>query len=85
MPTAPGLYTVRLYSNGALLASSAVITVAAPVNATLTAPKHRVNVNTLEQQPAAQLELNEIGVCHLTVDSPVGGPTTITAELPCES
>jgi bifunctional enzyme CysN/CysC len=41
------------------------------VNATLAAPKFRVNVNTLEQQAAAQLELNEIGVCHLTLDSPV--------------
>jgi bifunctional enzyme CysN/CysC len=41
------------------------------VNATLAAPKFRVNVNTLEQQAAQQLELNEIGVCHLTLDSPV--------------
>jgi bifunctional enzyme CysN/CysC len=41
------------------------------VNATLAAPKYRVNVNTLEQQAAQQLELNEIGVCHLTLDSPV--------------
>ncbi len=41
------------------------------VNATLAAPKHRVNVNTLEQQPAQQLELNEIGLCNVTLDSPV--------------
>ncbi|MEO8316590.1 MAG: sulfate adenylyltransferase subunit CysN, partial [Pseudomonadota bacterium] len=41
------------------------------VNATLAAPKYRVNVNTLEQQAASQLELNEIGVCSLTLDSPV--------------
>jgi bifunctional enzyme CysN/CysC len=41
------------------------------VNATLATPKYRVNVNTLEQQPALQLELNEIGVCNVTLDSPV--------------
>ncbi|MEO6078735.1 MAG: sulfate adenylyltransferase subunit CysN [Steroidobacteraceae bacterium] len=41
------------------------------VNATLAAPKYRVDVNTLEQQPAQQLELNEIGVCTVTLDSPV--------------
>ncbi|MBL7507715.1 adenylyl-sulfate kinase, partial [Escherichia coli] len=33
------------------------------VGATITEPKHRLNVNTLEQQPAKRLELNEIGVC----------------------
>ena len=32
---------------------------------------HRVNVNTLEQQPAQQLDLNEIGLCHVTLDRPV--------------
>jgi bifunctional enzyme CysN/CysC len=41
------------------------------VNATLAAPKHRVNVNTLEKQTAQQLELNEIGLCQLTLDRPV--------------
>jgi bifunctional enzyme CysN/CysC len=41
------------------------------VNATLAAPKHRVNVNTLEQQPAQQLELNEIGLCNVNLDAPV--------------
>jgi bifunctional enzyme CysN/CysC len=41
------------------------------VTASLTAPKHKVNVNTLEQLPARQLELNEIGVCNLTLDRPV--------------
>ncbi|HUG72927.1 MAG TPA: sulfate adenylyltransferase subunit CysN, partial [Steroidobacteraceae bacterium] len=41
------------------------------VNATVAPPRHRVNINTLEQQPAQQLELNEIGVCQLTLDSPV--------------
>ncbi len=41
------------------------------VNATIATPKYRVNVNTLEQQPAQQLELNEIGVCNVTLDSAV--------------
>ena len=41
------------------------------LSATLATPKHKVNVNTLEQQPARQLELNEIGVCNLTLDRPI--------------
>ena len=41
------------------------------VTATITSPRHKVNVNTLEQQPAKQLELNEIGVCHLSLDRSV--------------
>jgi bifunctional enzyme CysN/CysC len=41
------------------------------VNATLASPRHRVNVNTLEHQAAQQLELNEIGLCQLTLDRPV--------------
>jgi len=41
------------------------------VNATLAPPRYRVNVNTLEQQPAPQLDLNEIGLCQLTLDHAV--------------
>jgi bifunctional enzyme CysN/CysC len=41
------------------------------VNATLAAPKYRTNVNTLEQQPAQQLDLNEIGLCQITLDRAV--------------
>jgi bifunctional enzyme CysN/CysC len=41
------------------------------VNATLATPRYRVNVNTLEQQPAQQLDLNEIGLCNVTLDRPV--------------
>jgi bifunctional enzyme CysN/CysC len=41
------------------------------VNATLATPKHRINVNTLEQQAALQLELNEIGVCNISLDRPI--------------
>jgi bifunctional enzyme CysN/CysC len=34
----------------------------------ITAPKYKVNVNTLEHLAAKQLELNEIGVCNLSLD-----------------
>jgi bifunctional enzyme CysN/CysC len=35
-------------------------------SASVTQIKHRVDVNTLEQQPAKRLELNEIAVCNLS-------------------
>ena len=41
------------------------------VTATLAAPDHKVDVNTLEQLPAATLGLNEIGVCRLSLDRAV--------------
>jgi bifunctional enzyme CysN/CysC len=41
------------------------------VNATVTEPKYRVHVNTLEHLAAKQLELNEIGVVNLSLDRPV--------------
>ena len=41
------------------------------VGATIDHPKYRINVNTLEHQPAKTLELNEIGVCNLNLDRPV--------------
>ncbi|MDE2146470.1 MAG: sulfate adenylyltransferase subunit CysN [Burkholderiales bacterium] len=41
------------------------------VNATITEPKYKVNVNTLEHLAAKKLELNEIGVCNLSLDQPV--------------
>jgi bifunctional enzyme CysN/CysC len=41
------------------------------VSAQLAAPKHKVNVNTLEHVAARQLELNEIGVCTLSIDRPI--------------
>jgi bifunctional enzyme CysN/CysC len=41
------------------------------VSATITEPKYKVNVNTLEQLAAKQLELNEIGVCNIALDRPV--------------
>jgi bifunctional enzyme CysN/CysC len=41
------------------------------VNATLSRPKYRVNVNTLEHAAATTLALNEIGVCNLSLDRQV--------------
>jgi bifunctional enzyme CysN/CysC len=41
------------------------------VTASITAPKYKVNVNTLEHLAAKQLELNEIGVCNISLDRPV--------------
>jgi bifunctional enzyme CysN/CysC len=41
------------------------------VTASITSPKYKINVNTLEHLAAKQLELNEIGVCNLSFDEPV--------------
>jgi bifunctional enzyme CysN/CysC len=41
------------------------------VTATITEPKYKVNVNTLEHLAAKQLGLNEIGVCNLSLDQPI--------------
>ncbi|HEX7907700.1 MAG TPA: sulfate adenylyltransferase subunit CysN [Paraburkholderia sp.] len=41
------------------------------VGATSAQPKYRVNVNTLEHLAARTLELNEIGVCNLSLDQPI--------------
>jgi len=41
------------------------------VSATITEPKYKVNVNTLEHLAAKQLALNEIGVCNLSLDRAV--------------
>jgi bifunctional enzyme CysN/CysC len=41
------------------------------VLATITEPKYRLNINTLEHLAAKQLELNEIGVVNLSLDRPV--------------
>jgi bifunctional enzyme CysN/CysC len=38
------------------------------VRATITVPKFKVNVNTIERLPATKLELNEIGECNIAVD-----------------
>ncbi|RJF87281.1 sulfate adenylyltransferase subunit CysN [Oleomonas cavernae] len=41
------------------------------VTASITEPKYKVNVNTLEHLAAKKLELNEIGVCNIATDQPV--------------
>ena len=41
------------------------------VTGSVTTLKHKVNVNTLEQMAARQLELNEIGLCNISLDQPV--------------
>ncbi|MBI1404570.1 MAG: sulfate adenylyltransferase subunit CysN [Caulobacter sp.] len=41
------------------------------VTATITEPKYRVNVNTLEHTAAKRLDLNEIGVCNLSLGKPI--------------
>ena len=38
------------------------------VNCTPASPKYKINVNTLEQLAAKTLELNEIGVCNISLD-----------------
>ncbi len=41
------------------------------VGASISEPKHKINVNTLEKLAAKRLELNEIGVCSLSLDAPI--------------
>ncbi len=41
------------------------------VTGSITSLRHKVNVNTLEQVAARQLELNEIGLCNISLDRPV--------------
>ncbi len=41
------------------------------VTAAITEPKYKVNVNTLEHLAAKKLDLNEIGVCNLSLDQPI--------------
>jgi bifunctional enzyme CysN/CysC len=40
-------------------------------SATVTELKHRIDVNSFAEQPARQLEMNEVGVCHISTQSPV--------------
>jgi len=41
------------------------------MSATVTEPKYKVNVNTMEHLAAKKLELNEIGVCNIALDRAV--------------
>src|SRR5690606_19141423 len=52
------------------------------VTGSITAPKYKVNVNTLEHLAAKQLELNEIGVCNISLDRPIAfDPYTENREM----
>ncbi|MBI1250555.1 MAG: sulfate adenylyltransferase subunit CysN [Alphaproteobacteria bacterium] len=52
------------------------------VLASVSEPKHKINVNSLEQLAARTLELNEIGVCTLALDQPIAfAPYTENPEL----
>jgi bifunctional enzyme CysN/CysC len=50
------------------------------LTATIRIPRHKVNVNTLEQLAARQLELNEIGVCNVSLDRQPS-PSTHTGRI----
>ncbi len=41
------------------------------VSASVTTLKHKINVNTLEEVPGRELDLNEIGVCNISLDRAV--------------
>ncbi len=41
------------------------------VNATVSDIRHRIDVNTQEERPARELALNEVAVCHLSLDQPI--------------
>ncbi|MEO3998483.1 sulfate adenylyltransferase subunit CysN [Mesorhizobium sp. CAU 1732] len=45
------------------------------VSATVTELKHRINVNNFAHEAAKSLELNEVGVCNLSVQSPIAFDT----------
>ncbi len=39
--------------------------------ATVTALKHKINVNTLQREPGKTLELNEVGICNISLTKPI--------------
>src|SRR5690606_14386484 len=41
------------------------------VSATITALKYRININNCSQEAATSLGFNEVGVCNLSVQSPI--------------
>ena len=52
------------------------------VNATVTTIKHQVNVNTMEESAATQLQLNAIGVCNISTDQPLAfDPYKVNREM----
>lgn len=44
---------------------------AVTTQATVTALKHRISINTLEHSAAKTLQLNEIGLCNISLDKPI--------------
>jgi len=51
------------------------------VTATVTEPKYKVNVNTMEHLAAKKLDLNEIGVCNIALDRPIAfDPYTVNRD-----
>lgn len=45
------------------------------VSATITELKHRININNFAHEAAKALELNEVGVCNISVQSPIAFDT----------
>jgi bifunctional enzyme CysN/CysC len=43
----------------------------ATVPATVSALKHKINVNTLQREPGKTLELNEVGICNISLTKPI--------------
>ena len=41
------------------------------LTASITEPRHKVNINTLDQLAARKLDLNDIGVCNISLDRPI--------------
>ncbi|MDG5466831.1 sulfate adenylyltransferase subunit CysN [Deltaproteobacteria bacterium IMCC39524] len=39
--------------------------------ATVSALKHKINVNTLQREPGKTLELNEVGICNISLTKPI--------------
>ncbi len=50
------------------------------VSATVTALKHKVNVNTMAQEAGRTLVSNEVGVCNLSLDAPVAFDPFVTCQ-----
>ena len=43
----------------------------ATAQVTIAAPRHAIDINTMDHLPARTLGLNEIGLCNLHLDRPV--------------
>ncbi|PCI04395.1 MAG: adenylyl-sulfate kinase [Hyphomicrobiales bacterium] len=65
--------TILWMADEAMLAGRSYIlkSGAQTATATVTAPKYKINVNTLEELAARKLELNEIAVCNIVLDKSI--------------